>query len=177
MKKLAIIVLSVIAITTYAQKETKNKTKSLEHSIGIGAGFTTGFGLSYRYMPKKYGVQINLAPFYTDYMKNSTVSIGVTLLDKIVEGSSCNLYTYFANHYLIRRGTGNDNIITNEYGAFNNSTNSVSNNNDKWNTGLGLGFEFNTNKRVVLNIMGGIAQYNTFESLLPTVETALYYRF
>jgi hypothetical protein len=45
------------------------------------------------------------------------------------------------------------------------------------NTGIGVGFEFNTTKKVTLNIMGGYAQYNSFEKLFFTGELALYYRF
>jgi len=140
--------------------------KSFKNSIGIGAGFTTGFGLSYRYVPKKIGFQLNFAPYFTDYGKNSTVSVGVTILNKIVEGKSSNLYLYLANHYFMTR----ESVISHSGTEYNSAD-------DIWNTGFGLGFEFNTKKRVVLNIMGGYAQYNSFKSLFFTAETALYYRF
>jgi hypothetical protein len=46
-----------------------------------------------------------------------------------------------------------------------------------YNTGVGVGFEFDTRKRIVWNIMLGYGSFNNFEKLFITGETALYYKF
>jgi len=45
------------------------------------------------------------------------------------------------------------------------------------NSGIGVGIEFHSQKRITLNLMVGYAQYESFKSLFFTAETALYYRF
>jgi len=141
------------------------KKPSYKNAMGIGLGFTTGYGLAYRYTVNKFGVQVNFAPYINDYGKNASISVGLTLLNRIVEGNSSNLYLYFANDYLYRKRKN-----YNGYGLNYDES-------EKWNTGIGLGFEFNTKKRVVLNVMGGYAQYNSFQMLFFTGELALFYRF
>ena len=160
-----ILLISYVSVNAQDINNAPEK-KSYSNSIGIGAGFCTGFGLSYRYIPKKIGVQLNFAPYFTDYGKNSTVSAGITFLDKIVEGNATNLYLYLANHYFMTR----ESLVSYSGTEYNSAD-------DIWNTGFGLGFEFNTKKRVVLNLMVGYAQYDSFRSLFFTAETALYYRF
>ena len=192
MKKLILISILICAsVLVYSQKKEKAKKEkvkketvkkekvkkpevdiiSYKHSFGLGAGFTTGVGFSYRFAPKKLGFQVNLGPTYTDYGDKVDVSAGLTLLDKFYQGKYCNLYFYVASSlyyhkskdYIYDYHTGNSyykNIET-----------------QRINSGLGLDFEFNTQKRIVLNLMLGFMQYNNLEKLVPTVETALYYRF
>ncbi|MFH0866429.1 MAG: hypothetical protein V1904_09540 [Bacteroidota bacterium] len=164
--KLFIAAILILAgtLTLSAQHKSDSLFKSkYANNIGIGAGFTTGFGISYRYLPCRDGFQVNFTPYLQDYGKDALISIGLTYLHKIVATRATNLYLYFGNHY-----------------RYINLNNNYSGNNEpieKWNTGIGIGFEFHTQKRVVWNIMGGYAQYDNFRMLLFTIETALYYRF
>jgi hypothetical protein len=172
MMKNKIILLSLMIFINVFVIKAQEKSKleipiQYKHSIGIGAGFTTGCGLSYRFIPKDIGFQINVFPFYTDYGKKITASFGFTVLDKIYEGRSCNVYAYFGNHYYIDKY----NYDYNGYQYYQNQ------NVSKYNSGIGLDLEFSTQKRIVLHVMAGLAQYNTFEMLLPTAELALHYRF
>jgi len=164
---LIIVLFSCSAL--YSQDTTRVHYK---HSIGFCAGFTTGYGFSYRFIPKKFGFQLTFAPFYTDHGKTSVISAGFTLLRRISETRGSNFYVYFANHYFYNRYASEElNPITYTY---NNNTYTT---NKSWNTGIGIDFEWHAQKRIVLNLMAGIAQYNTFASLLPTGEIAIYYRF
>ena len=180
MKKLMIaaILLSTSFMVYSQKKEKKEKVVkpekeivSYKHSFGLGAGFTTGVGLSYRFVPKKYGFQINVGPMYSNYGDNINASFGLTLLDKLYEGKWCNMYLYLGNHLVYHR----DKLSSYDY-ALNVNTQEIYET-KKLNTGIGLGWEFYTQSSVVLNLMVGYAQYNNFEKLLPTAEVALYYRF
>lgn len=175
-----VIMILFFISTVYGQKEeTKTYEKLYKHSFGVGAGFTTGLGLSYRYFPKKYGFQLNVAPYYENYGKDAFVSGGLTILCNLSENRNNCVYAYLGNHYLYYslREYKTDYVwdpITQQYIY---STSEHTNKRTELNTGLGFGFEFNTKKRVTLNIMAGYAQYNSFEKLFFTGELALYYRF
>lgn len=178
MKYLA-LVLALITFNAFSQEESIENVnfKKYKHSIGLGAGFSTGVGFSYRYFPKRFGAQITVGPFYSNHGENARISTGFTFLYNIVEGDYTCLYAYFGNHYLYYSDTYNDGYFTYDI-----------NNNPIWNepktyiekyynNGLGLGFEFNTRKKVTFNIMAGYGNYKTFEYSMLTGEIALYYRF
>ena len=156
----------------YAQeKQVNTHEKKYKQAFGLGAGFTTGVGFSYRYFPKRYGVQLNIAPYYWNYGKESFVSSGLTLLLSLEENRTNNIYAYFGNHFLYSR-SDQSYYYDNQY----NPTPKIVTTR-KLNTGVGIGIEFDAEKRVTLNMMVGYASYNTFESLFFTGELALYYRF
>jgi hypothetical protein len=145
------------------------KTNRYQHAIGIGAGFTTGFGISYKHCPDNFGFMVNFGPYTEDYGKVATISAGLTLIKKLNQNEYNNIYAYFSNSYLYSKTKNyNYNFPGNSY---------TYNKDERWNSGLGLGFEFDSRKRIVMNIMLGYAQYNTFERLFPTVEAALHFRF
>jgi hypothetical protein len=137
------------------------------NSIGLGAGFTTGFGLSYRYTLRKNGFQVNFFPYFTNYGKNATISVGLTFLHKLTSSRKVDLYMYFANDYFYHKSDT----------LYNNNNGNIKLDREKWNTGLGLGFEWDTEKKIVIDIMGGYGQFNSFERLSFTAEVAVYYRF
>ncbi|OFX20396.1 MAG: hypothetical protein A2033_13450 [Bacteroidetes bacterium GWA2_31_9] len=184
MKSLLVIVLiGIYSLSIIAQEQSKVENteyqKLYKHSLGIGAGFTTGLGVSYRYFPKKIGFQINLAPYYENYGKEAFISAGMTFLYNINESKYTAFYAYFGNHILHtsfqkQRGDYEYNPLTSQYQYNAENYTKVR---DIINSGIGVGFEFSTTKKVTLNIMGGYAQYNTFERLFFTGELALYYRF
>jgi hypothetical protein len=155
-------------------KELENPAR-YKHAIGAGAGFTTGYGLSYRYLHGKFGGQINFAPYHNN--ETTRYSAGLTFLYKIIEGENTNLYLYQGNHfyynsqmtyiYPIVKGPG----MPTPEPTYERVTESYMNN------GVGIGIEFIIIKRIALNLMGGYASYRNFSQINFTGEAALYYRF
>jgi hypothetical protein len=142
--------------------DTLSKAK-FKNSLGVAAGFTTGYGLSYRYWPKKFGVQITFAPYSNDY--ESHTSIGVAFLLNLIETDKTNLFLYQGNHLLISKYKGQywDNYRTsNDIASYN---------------GIGIGIEFIILKRVSFNLMGGYAGFENFDRIGFTGETGLYFKF
>ena len=169
--KISLLVFAFLAsLSTFSQQvDKKDDILRYDHAIGIGAGFTTGFGFSYKYCPNKYGFMINVGPYSQNYGELATYSLGLTFLKKIAENPYNNFYVYLSNSYLYNRYQ--------TYNYFSTYTQIAYETTEQWNTGLGIGFEFDARKRVVMNIMVGYAQYNTFQNLFPTIEASLHYRF
>ena len=171
---LAFILLSFS--TTFAQEKTVNThEKKYSKAFGLGAGFTTGLGFSFRYFPKKYGFQINLAPYSKDFGKEAFISTGLTLLLSLQESNAYNIYAYFGNHYFYSRLNTSSSVYDPILGYYNYVNKPVTTEN--FNSGIGVGMEVHAQKRITLNLMVGYAQYNSFKDLFFTAETALYYRF
>lgn len=141
-----------------------------KYGIGGGAGFATGYGLSFRYIPKKFGAQVNFAPY-----KNSETerySVGVTLLYLLIESKTSNLFLYQANHYYY-----NSQSYYNYNFNLPDRKELVVTKESYVNNGLGFGIEIIMAKRIGLNLMAGYAFYNNFSQLNVTGEAALYYKF
>ncbi len=129
--------------------------KELHHYIGIGAGFTSGFGLSYRMSYGKFGAQLNFAPvsFSDNY---SLYSTGILARYRVSESNITNLYVYTASHYL----------YIDDYG----------NKKDYFNNGIGFNFEFNSAKKIIFNWKFGIGAYDYFNRFSLTGEAGIHYR-
>ncbi len=71
------------------------------YNIGVGAGFVTGYGLSYRQWFGKNGAQVTLAPFYSsDTMETDfTMSFGLVGLRMLKEARFVNLFAYYGAHF------------------------------------------------------------------------------
>lgn len=155
----------------HAQDSTEHHTeKPYTFGLGAGAGFATGYGLSLRYVPNKFGAQLNFAP-YKDF-ETEIYSFGVTLLYTLIPGQITNLYVYQANHYYYHSQTNyiyNPNLPEQEEKV--RTTESYVNN------GIGFGMEIIMAKRIGFNLMTGYAFYHNFEQLNITGEVALYYKF
>jgi hypothetical protein len=155
---LLIILLLVLNRNIYGQvKEIHENKESFKHSIWIGAGFTTGFGLSYRFLPKKLGVQTTLLILPDNYYS----SIGITILYKLNQRQNSWFYFYQSNLYSTYRTSGFD-CGCPYY---------------EWFNGVGFGVEIAFGKRIGVNFMGGMGFYESFEELTVTGETGLYYKF
>ena len=134
------------------------------YSIGAAAGFSTGYGLSFRYWPTKYGVQVNFAPYYDDI--GTMISFGATGLMEVENNGWSRFYFYLGNH--IHYDSYRD--------TYENTTRRIT----TWVIGAGPGLEFLIRDRVGINIMFGIASFADNENywmLNLTGETGLYYRF
>lgn len=76
-----------------------------DHNIGVGAGFVTGYGISYRQWLGTYGYQITTTPFYNKTDDNSffSLSMGATGLRMLKEARVVNLFGYFGPHLFFSR--------------------------------------------------------------------------
>ncbi|MCF8429901.1 MAG: hypothetical protein K9G64_07185 [Bacteroidia bacterium] len=161
-----VFLLAIILILTIETKAQEPKEEKTKHAVGAGAGFTTGYGLSYRYTPNKLGVQVNFAPYKNgaDYQ----YSFGLTALYSLMQTEKTTLYLYQANHYL-----------ASSFMEYDDSTPSVlkRKNESYFNHGIGFGVEFIIASKIGFNLMTGYATYDNFNKLNVTGEAALYFKF
>jgi len=162
-----ITLISMIASICNAQDSIQDA--KLKHGLGFGAGFTTGYGISYKYTPNKFGVQVNLAPYKSKSLQR--YSLGITLMYTLIEKKVSKLYLYEANHFYSSSETFNS------YDNLGNVSGSYKINDSFINNGLGFGFELTIAKSLGLNLMAGYAFYDNFNSINITGETALHYKF
>ena len=167
------IVLILIFSSTmlFAQDTIKRAAEPhYKYGIGCGAGFATGYGLSFRYIPKKFGAQVNFAPFKNK--ETERYSAGVTFIYMLIESKISNLFLYQANHYYY-----NSQMIYVYDVKMPDAQGMVRSTEAYFNNGLGFGIEIVMAKRIGLNLMAGYAFYNNFKQLNVTGEAALYYKF
>jgi len=84
------------------------------YNIGLGAGFVTGYGLSYRQWFGKNGAQITLTPYYSSDTSetNFTMSFGVVGLRMLKEARFVNLFAYYGAHFWYSYDKRTDLIIS-----------------------------------------------------------------
>ena len=151
-------ILLVVNCNVFGQvNEIKKENNSYNHSIGIGAGFTTGFGLSYRFLPQKMGVQTTILILPDNYYS----SIGITFLYKLIQRQNSSFYLYQSNLYSTYRTSGSKSDSP-YY---------------EWFNGFGFGTEILLSRRIGLNFMGGLGLFDSFDEFTVTGETGLYYKF
>ena len=161
-----IIFLSFLNVPIFGQTNSDsvdNNSIKYKYALGIGAGYSTGYGLSFKFTPNKFGIQTIFGPFSNRDMDQ--FSIGVTLFYILIETKITNLFLYQGNHlnYSIYHPSLYDGLINEKTKYFNN--------------GVGFGIEFNFSKRFSFNLMCGYAFYENFERLGLTGETSLYFKF
>lgn len=150
-----------------------------KYNIGMGAGFVTGVGISYRQWGGKYGFQINCAPFYNEdeFAKKIWLSLGVTGLRMIREAKFVNLFGYVGVHYFYDYYRSKRNMFSDD-----SSSVIPIGNNSVYKTvfiGGGPGIDIHFWK-LSLNIMFGLKLQTDLDSFVGsglTSETALYYSF
>ncbi len=149
-----------------AQEKVDSVNKNIfKHSLGVGAGFTTAYGLSYRFLPNNFGVQTTFAPFKDD--DRTRYVVGLTFLLKIIETEKANLFLYQGNQYFY--------LNEKDYGWFVGGYRDIIT--EYFNNSIGFGIEFIILKRVSFNLMGGYAGYENFDRIGFTGETGLYFKF
>jgi hypothetical protein len=175
--RLAQLVISLLIsfpqLTAQTEKLTTEEPQ-FKHAIGAGIGYVTGYGLSYRYTPNKFGVQVNFAPYHSNDLDR--YSLGLTFMYTMVKNRISSLFIYQGNHYYY-----NSEMVA----VYENDPNKPYNPNPTMqritdgyvNNGLGFGIEVTIAKRIGFNLMGGYAVYDNFKNVNLTGETALYYKF
>lgn len=170
MKNLLPLIIALLLLNKIVTAQ-ETPTKNLKHALGAGAGFTTGYGLSYRYTPSKFGIQLNFAPYKTK--ETSEFSYGLTFLYTLIKNEKTSLYIYQANHFYYNTRIEYKYSSVPPYST----TGTSKVNNSYWNNGVGFGFEILLAKNVGLNLMTGYASYVNGEQLNITGETAIYFKF
>ena len=179
--KLTIVSFLIFAFcfSIYGQDTLKPKSRFVQKykwGVGVGFGATTGLGISLKYHPKRNGIQLNFMPYIDNENYEKFISVGLTLTHDLEKTKYSNFYLYFANSLMYRssREISYEQLpLAQFYLDHYYYTDTYL----KYNSGLGFGFEFDTQRRVVLNLMGGYAQYDCFNKLFFTAEAAVYYRF
>lgn len=170
MKKLCLVVLLVgLGATSLLAQQQENVEQS-KHSVGLAAGFSTGYGLSYRYWPQKLGLQVTLGPFLSN--DDSNVSLGVTGLYNLRSSKYYNFYLYYSNHFLFEKNR-------NWYYDQNLGSYSKTEHDFTWVTGAGPGFEIVAWGRLGFNGMFGLAYYDHGPSdweVTMTVESGVFFK-
>jgi hypothetical protein len=181
MKPLKLFCLSFLLLAflthnkAYAQEEAEADVFKVEykHHLGAAAGFTTGYGLSYRYNFSRYALQLTFSPYITEDHK--VISSGIGFLYYLSKDKRVNFYLYQANHFHYRYE---------KYGYYNYDA-YYSHGHDEWekyeesniHNGIGFGVELISHNRISTNAMVGYAAYNNFSNFSLTGELAIYYRF
>jgi hypothetical protein len=143
-------------------------------NIGAAAGFSTGYGLSYRHWLKPFGIQGTFAPYYStdEYETFANVSCGLTFLYLLKEARIINLFLYGGPHFWYYYDKYKDGDLVYSYGDDDTEI-------DRWlfvGGGPGLDFHF---WQVSINLMFGVMfRANLFageSGVNPTGEIGLYY--
>ncbi len=175
MRSISLVLPAVLLFSAFSAAENGEPEKwTRTHNIGIGAGYVTGYGLSYRHwFPSNFGYQVNFAPYYskTDYEKEITLSLGVTGLRTLHRSSVVNLLGYAGAsvYYDYDR-------YENNYGHFEEVTEES---NTRYTIGGGPGFDVHF-WHLSMNVMFGVrfSTESTDETRMDiTGETAVFYSF
>ena len=167
--------LSMEKVSCQEQATTDNK-KIFKNGLGVAAGFTMGYGLSYRYQPKRFGAQITFSP-YKD-KETTQISSGLTFVLKLAETNDkyVNFFAYQSNSYFhgeysdtYNSSDSNINIHISSY--------IVNSKKDFFNNGIGIGVEFFAFNGFTFDMMGGYAFYKNFSEYRLTGETSLLFKF
>ncbi|MBN2742355.1 MAG: hypothetical protein JXR39_00520 [Marinilabiliaceae bacterium] len=144
------ILLSFGVCNLFGQTETASLPE-FSKAIGFDGGASSGWGISYRYWPGKWGVQFNALPYVSP--KTYHVSLGVTVLNTIFESNDIRFYLYYGNHLLMNKFE--------EYNYFPNPPYEEVDYEEetRWITGIGPGFEYFFADRLGFNVRFGLGYY------------------
>ncbi|MFD1550886.1 hypothetical protein DNU06_05210 [Putridiphycobacter roseus] len=169
-----IFIVTSILISCMSQAQESYTTK-VTHSIGLHAGLSTGYGFSYRYWPKRIGLEVTAIPIFNGN-KNAFVSSGLSGLYLIKEYNRLNVFGYLGAHYIYETSFQYVNSkVLDDFGNSIYEEKLVTNN--TINVGLGFGTNINILKELSLSLQTGYALYNIVENLGGnlTGEIGLYY--
>lgn len=172
MKLLLICLLTFMFVNNSIAQEKETNPK---HAIGVAAGFTTAYGLSYRYTPNRFGVQATFAPFSNKTITN--ISTGLTFTYTLIPGNTTSLYLYQGNHFFYHTETLYYYDAAKTMQAPDATSYSDRQNEHFFNNGVGFGMEILFAKRIGFNLMAGYASYVNFTQINVTGEVGLYFKF
>ena len=154
MKKISLILLIAawFGINIGFAQTDNNAEENSTHQFGFAAGASTGYGLSYRYFPGKFGFQVTTTPIISpDY---AHLSLGFAGLYTIHQSQRTRFFSYAGYHYNYNSDTYYEyNMNT---GNYDREVTSTENTNI---FGVGIGIELTAWERVGFNFMSGIGYY------------------
>lgn len=167
MKKL-LVLLFISQVSIFTIFSQSGEDNNLSHYIGGAAGFSTGYGLSYRYWPGDYGTQIVFTPISNDYQ--TSINLGTAVLKNLHVTKYTRLFLYLAGNGTYKRSKrevyNEESKDWEETGFEQDFTGTV---------GIGPGLELYLFRNIVIDVMFGFSLGTG--GLGFTAETALYYRF
>jgi len=104
----------LILITCYSIVYGQNVTTHSvpKHRVGLTAGFTTGLGMFYRYMPEDKGIQVSFLPIrisdLSTYETEKTTIISAGYIDRFRTKKHIDLSFYESQMLVISRGMGSN---------------------------------------------------------------------
>ncbi len=138
-KTILIILLFVSALMVNAQNSDSLKTSKFKHSIGLQAGYSSAYGLSYRMDYNNWGLMTVFSPRING--NQQVYSFGITALRTVHKGDKASLFLYLGEHYL-------RNYRNRSYNYEQLSQNYI--------TAFGYGIKINFSSKVYLNLQFGI---------------------
>ena len=162
MKNLLFLFTTLLIVWT---SQAQNDSDNYKHSTGLSAGLSTGLGFSYRYWPKRIGVQVAGIPIFSNNRFFSSSSVSV--LAKIKDFNDIRLFGYLGTNLIYeKRQSDWTSTIYESYTFY---------------SALGAGFRFNFLDAFDLNIQTGYAIMNRpvskyYETNISG-EISLYYHF
>jgi len=156
-----IILLSSLFMPVFGQTSSDAGRYPIKYkyAIGAGAGFTTGYGLSFKFTPNKFGIQTTFGSI--TYYESSKWNLGLTFLWSLLDSEYAILYLYQGNNYRYYYKSDYRGVISNK----------------EINFGVGMGVEAIVLKRIGLNVMYGYGFYDNFDRSFLTGELGIYYKF
>ncbi len=162
-----VVILFFSMLVSFAQTSDDNDdNEERKHYLGVHAGSTTGFGVSYRYWPKKFGLQATIFPYLSS--SNSFLSLGISGLMKVHEMEKLDVFLYLGNHFRYYR----DNYYY-DYNQYETTTEL------NWSIGFGGGLNIRIARVLRLNLMTGLGNYDITKNYQLTFagEIGFYYTF
>jgi hypothetical protein len=149
MKKYLLIILLGLTSTMYSQDSLVTETN--QHLLGVHAGVSTGIGLSYKFIHKKFGIQLTGIPIFDD--ENVWTSAGGALSYRIqtseINKEPLSVLLYCGIHHLYSKQNGDSFEIYSGDLLASPTTKS------HFNTAVGFGLEYTTEDTFMINIMAG----------------------
>lgn len=168
---LILLIYFSISSLSFSQEEAETqpliKTK---HFVGLHAGSTTGIGFSYRYWPKRLGIQVTAFSSF-DYDKEIWSSNGLSILYTLKETKHIDIFSYLGNHLTYEKW------LSNQFDDVGNIISSTKVSRTRNNIGIGIGLKIDFLEDLDFNIQAGYGLYditNDFNTLIAG-EVGLYY--
>lgn len=171
-------ILIINSLTCYSQ--AIDSLQSKKHGVGLNADMTTGVGLSYRYMGKKFGVQLSFFPIYTMDERLFLLQ-GLSLNYKFLDKKQFDFFAYAGSAFLFRRSeeTSTYELWGTGYAPTIETKEWVSKS-YLFTSGIGTGVNFKGKGSFDWTIRMGFIYFSNFHSdfgILPAVGFGTYYSF
>lgn len=76
-----------------------NNLGSYTQEIGFAAGIVSGIGMSYRYWPGDWGVQVFISPYYYSQDRSLSLSLGVYSLHALFRTDWTRFFLFYGVHF------------------------------------------------------------------------------